>query len=115
MCGNFCVVTHGGRVTGATPKMPIDTVGNPHFEDFANPADASTTKTHHLLGLIPQIRQASLTADFIGKLNSALRKRIRESGNGESFYSKQRFPPSEKSENKRVEAKTELFGKILNF
>ena len=77
-------------IFGRAPKMPIGPVGNPHFEDFTNPAEASTTKTHHLIGIIQKIRQASLSAYFSGKLNSELRKRIRESGNG-AFFSGQTF------------------------
>ena len=80
--------THGRRVFGRTPKMPIGTVGSPHFEDIMNPVEAPTTKTHHLVGVIHQIRQASLIAYFSGKLNSALRKRSRESKMGHTFYAK---------------------------
>ena len=72
-------------VFGMTPKIPIGTVGSPHFEDFTTPVEAPTTKTHQLIGVIQKIRQASLFADFSGKLNSALRKRIREPINGEFF------------------------------
>ena len=75
----FAGSTHGQRVSGRTSKMPIGTAGNPYFEYFTTPVEAPTTKTHHLLGMIRQISQASLTADFSGKLNSALQKRIRES------------------------------------
>ena len=75
--------THGQSVFGRTPKMPIGAVGNPHFEDYTNPVGEPTAETHHLLGAIQQIRQASLTAYFSGILDLALRKRIRESENRE--------------------------------
>ena len=65
--------THGGRVFGRAPEMPIGAVGNPHFEDFTNPVGAPAAKTHHLLWAIQQIRQASLTAYFSGELNLAFR------------------------------------------
>ena len=61
--------TPGQRAFAGTPKMPIGAVVAPNFEDFVNPMDAPTAKTHHLLGIIHQIRKASPTADFIGKLN----------------------------------------------
>ena len=47
-----------------TPKMPIGTVGDPHFDDFVNPKEAQTAKTHRLLGVIRHIAKASLTADL---------------------------------------------------
>ena len=62
--------------------MPIGAVGNPHFEDFTNTKEDRTTRTHHLLGAIHQIRQASITADFNGKLNLRLIRRLRQSVNG---------------------------------
>ena len=62
----FGGVTHVQRVFGATPKMPIGAVGNPHFGDFMNPKEAGETETHHFPGVIRKIRQASLTADFNG-------------------------------------------------
>ena len=71
--------TPGRKVFGWTPEMPIGAVGSPHFEDFMSPVEAPNTKTHHLIRGIQQIRHASLIADFSGKLNLALRKRIRES------------------------------------
>ena len=49
----------GQRVFGRTPKIPIGATGNPHFEDFTNPEDARTDKTHELIGAIRKIRQAS--------------------------------------------------------
>ena len=66
--------THGPRVLGRTPKMPIGAVVNPHFLAFVNPKDAETTKTHHLLGIIRQFRQASSTAYFNGGLNLRLNR-----------------------------------------
>ena len=86
MCNNLADSHMGREFFGRTPKMPIVTVGNPHFEDFTNPAGAPTTETHHFLGAIQKIRQALLTADFSGELNLALRKRIRESKMGNSRY-----------------------------
>ena len=77
--------TPGQRVFGRAPKMPIGAVGNPHFDDFTNPVEASYAETHHLLGTSRQIIQASLAAHFSGKLNWALRKRIRESKMGIFF------------------------------
>ena len=74
--------TPGQRVFGRTPKMPTGAVSNPHFTDFMNPKDARTTKTHHLLGIIHQIRQASSTADFNGKLTLRINRRLRQSTNG---------------------------------
>ena len=65
--------------------MPIAAVGDPHIVYFMNPVEAPAAKTHHWLGGIRQIRQASLTADFIAQLNLALRKRIRVPKNGEWF------------------------------
>ena len=68
--------------------MPIATVNSPHFEDFTNPVESPTAKTHHLLAMIRQIRQASPTAYFIGKLNLASNKRILESPMMNSFYTR---------------------------
>ena len=84
--------TPGKRVSGRTPKMPIDKVGNPHFGDFTNPVEASSTKTHHLIGVIQQIRQESLSSDFSGKLNLALRIEFGNPRMGGSFYAN-RFSP----------------------
>ena len=72
--------------------MPIAAVGDPHIVYFMNPVEAPAAKTHHWLGGIRQIRQASLTADFSGKLNLSPNKRIRESKMGNSFYAKLCFP-----------------------
>ena len=83
--------TTGQRVFGGTPKMPIGTAGSPNFEDFTNPKEAQTPKTRHLLGIIRQIRQASQTADFNGKLNLRLNRRFTQSGNGESFLAQAAF------------------------
>ena len=58
----FGGLTHEKRVFGGDPKMPIGAAGNPHFEDFVNPKEAQTRKTHHFLGIIHHIRQASITA-----------------------------------------------------
>ena len=55
--------------------MPICTIDNPHFEDFMNPKEAPTAATNGLIGLIRKIRQASLNAYFINKLNTTLRRR----------------------------------------
>ena len=63
----FSGFAHGQRVFGRAPKSPIGAVSNPHFSDFANPKEAQETETHHLLGIIHQIRQASSTADVNGK------------------------------------------------
>ena len=62
--------TPGRRGIGRTPKMPIGAVANPHLPDFANPNESPAAKTHHLLGIIRRIRQASTAADFNGKLDS---------------------------------------------
>ena len=70
------------RVFGRPPKMPIGTVDSPNFADFTNPMDEQSTKTYHLIGIIHQIRQASLTADFNGNLNLRIDRRFRQSGNG---------------------------------
>ena len=77
-------ISHGRSVFGRAPKMPIVAVNNPNFDYFTNPVGGGpTTKTHHLLGGIQQIRQAHLIAYFSGGLKLALGKRIRESRNGE--------------------------------
>ena len=60
------------------PKMPIGAVGNPHFSDFTDPKDSRETKTHHLVRIIRQIRQASSEVDFNGKLNLRMNKRFRQ-------------------------------------
>ena len=78
----FYGFAHGERVFGRPPKMPIGAVCNPHFLDFTSPIASPTAKSHHLLGASHQIRQPSLTAGSSGKLNSASRKRIRESKMG---------------------------------
>ena len=75
--------------------MPIGTVGGPHFEDFMNPKEAKTTKTHHLLEIMRRIRQASLTADFNGKSNLCLNRMFRRSRNGEFPCSELRRPVGE--------------------
>ena len=62
---------------GRTPRMPITAVGSPHFEYSMKPKEAPAEKTHHLLGAVREIRQASLNADCSYKLNMALRKRVR--------------------------------------
>ena len=66
--------------------MPIGAVGNPNFEDFANPKEAPENQTHHLLGAIQKIRQASLNDDFSNKLNLTLHKRARGDKMKNSFY-----------------------------
>ena len=72
--------------------MPTGTVGNPHFEDFANPKAAQSIKTHHLVGVIHQIRHASLTADFNEKLNLCVNRRFRLSRDDECPCAKLCFP-----------------------
>ena len=62
--------------------MPIAAVGNPNFEDFVNPKEARATKRRNFLGIIHQIRQASIAADFNGKSSLVLNIRFRQSGNG---------------------------------
>ena len=47
---------HRGRVFGRAQKMAIAAVDSPHFEDFTNPVEAPTAKTHHLSGMIRQVR-----------------------------------------------------------
>ena len=59
-------------------KCRLAQLGIRIFGDFTNPVEAPAAKTHHLSGAIYQIRQESRTAYFIGKLNSASQKRIRE-------------------------------------
>ena len=71
----------GGGVFGMTPKMPIGAAGSPHFEDFTNPKEAKITKTHHLLAIILQIRQESITAYFNGILNLRVNRRFAPIGN----------------------------------
>ena len=83
---------HGQRVLGRAPKMPIDTLGTPHFSDFMNPKEAPVTKTHHLLGTIHQIRQSSTTEDFNGKLSLRLNRRFRQSANGGFSWANRCFP-----------------------
>ena len=67
--------------------MPIGAVVDPNFEDFTNPVEEPTAKTHHLSGAIHQVRKASHTAYFSGKLNWASNKRIRGPEMGNSFMS----------------------------
>ena len=66
-----------------------------------NPTDAPSAKTHHLSATVHQIRKASLTDDFSGKLNFALNKRLRESGNSEFSPGPTVFRSGGKSGNKR--------------
>ena len=73
------------RVSGRTPEMPICAIGNPHFDDFMNPEWAPAAKTHGLVGLNHKIRRASLNADFINNLNTALRRGERDTKSEESF------------------------------
>ena len=61
----------GEEFSAGPPKMPIGAVDNPYFDAFANPKDARKNKTHHLFGIIRQIRPSSPTGDFIGELNFA--------------------------------------------
>ena len=79
---------HGRRVFCWAPKMTIGAVGDPDFEDFTNPFEVRTAKTHHFSGAIRQIRQASLTECFSAKLNLSLISRIRDSEMGNSFYAR---------------------------
>ena len=79
----FGARTPGKRVFGLSPKMPIGAVGSPHFPDSANPKGAQSTKTHHLLWLIRQIRQASLTAVLNMQLNLCVNRRLRQSVSGQ--------------------------------
>ena len=66
--------------------MSIGAFGDPHFEDSMNPEAAPAAKTHHFLGGgVRKIRQASLNADFINKLNMALHKPVREAKMENSF------------------------------
>ena len=82
----------GGRVSARTPKMPIGTVGSPHFADFMSPKEAQSTKTHHLLVIIRRIRQASSAEAFNGELNLRLNRRFRQSAN-EGFIVPNGVPP----------------------
>ena len=91
--------TRGESIWGGAPKMPIGTARSPNFEDFTNPKEPQTTKTHHLVVVIRQIGQASHRADFNRILNLALGRRFRQSGNG-GFSCAGRFFPGDKSENK---------------
>ena len=93
--------------------MPIGAVGNPHFEDFTNPVEAPTAKTHHLLWMIRQIRHAPLTADFSGKLNLHSIKRIRESGRRILFMPNCVF--GDISENKRRKTTVMTMGNYWAF
>ena len=54
----------GETVFGRTPKLPIAVFGNPLFEDFTNPAEATTTETHGLLIIIHKIRRPSPKCRF---------------------------------------------------
>ena len=73
---------HGRRVLCRAPIIPIGAVSNPNFADFANPKDARRAKTHRLPCIIRQIRQASPTAYFNGKLNLRVIDVFRQSRNG---------------------------------
>ena len=53
------------------------------FSDFVNPKEARKTKTHRIFLIIRQIRQASVTGNFNGKLNLRINRRARQSGNGQ--------------------------------
>ena len=88
--------TPGRRVFGRTPKMPIGAVSNPNFADFTKPKEAGTTKTHHLLVVIRQIRQASLAADFNGELKLRSNRRFRQLRNGGDFLGAIRVFPVHK-------------------
>ena len=87
----FGGLTPGRRVRGRDPKMPIGAAGSPHFADFANPTGPPETKTHNLLGVIRQISETSLGADFNGILNLRLNRRFRHIQNGGFFSGNQRF------------------------
>ena len=81
----------GQRVVGRTPEMPIGAIGNPHFEDFTNPKDATNTKTHQLIYVIRKKRHSSLNSDFNNKLNTVLHMRFRETKSVEFFLRKAVF------------------------
>ena len=83
--------------------MPIGAAGSPHFADFMNPKDSQSTKPHHLLDMIRQIRQASLTEDFNGELDFRINRLFRQSGN-EGFLAAIDVFPIYKSENRRGNA-----------
>ena len=69
--------TPGQRVFGRKPKLPIGAAGNPNFTDFANPIVAQAAKSLSLVNTIPQIRKASLEADFNGEMQLCLERRVR--------------------------------------
>ena len=69
--------TPGHRVSGWAPKLPIGTLGNPNFADFTNPIAAPAAKSLCLVNTISQIRKASSEADFNGKMQLCLERRIR--------------------------------------
>ena len=69
--------TPGQRVFGRTPKLPIGAADNPNFTDFANPTTAPTAESLNLINTIFQIRKASSEADFNGKMQLCLERRIR--------------------------------------
>ena len=81
----FAGFAPGKRVFGRTPKIHIGEIGNPHFDDFANPKDAPTSKTQGLIGVIRKIRHASPNADFSNKLNTTLNRRVRGAKSEEFF------------------------------
>ena len=79
------------RIFGRAPEIPTEAIGNPHFEDYTKPREAPTAKTHQILGVIQEIRQASINADFDNKLNMALHRRLRETKSAEFFLRRSIF------------------------
>ena len=95
--------THGRRVSGRTPELPIGAVDNPFFDDFMNHADAPVAKTQNLISMIHDIRHASLKADSQSKLNIALIRRARNTKNGEFFSGQTAYFIAEIAKTKKKE------------
>ena len=78
----FYGLTHGQRVFGGAPKCRLGRWEVRILAIFKNPMDAQSIKTHHSLWANRQIRQASLTEDFNGKLDLCINRSFRQSRNG---------------------------------
>ena len=82
----------GKRVFCRTPKIPIGSVGKPDFRISRIQRSPEWPKTHQLLVVMRQIRQASSVVDFNGELNLLLGKRIRQTHTEEFPRGKPYFP-----------------------
>ena len=66
------------RVIGRTPKMPIGSLGNPHFKHFMFRSESPATHANDLVKQLISPHQSSSESGFRGKFNLALVTRFRD-------------------------------------